>query len=99
MTTFIDKFEFNFDQQFFENEKLDDSQIDVGAVLHIEVSPKPDWDNFKACAEQFIAVIEAEIKAVDYGMDRHQVDFELIGSRYLLQYEHYTQAVWVEVIS
>jgi len=65
-------------------------------ITHISISPEPDWDDFSEFAAQFIADIGAEVRAEDYGMDRHQVDYELNGERYLLHYEHYSQSVWTE---
>lgn len=63
---------------------------------HVIVSPAPDWDDFKAFSEQFIEHQGATVISTDYGMDRHQVDYELEGKRFRLNYEHYTQSVWIE---
>ena len=80
MSTFM----FKFDRSFFENVSPDQA---VPSIT-IAVTPQPDWDNFVECAEQLIAELGGVVKAEDYGMDRHQFDFERNGSRYLLQYEH-----------
>lgn len=65
-------------------------------IQHVRVEPAPDWDDFKEFVEQYIESTGAEIKVADYGMDRHQIDYELDGERYLMHYEHYTQSVWIE---
>lgn len=67
-------------------------------VQHVSVSPIPDWDDFKEFAQEFIEAEGAEIKATDYGMDRHQIDYEKEGKRFHLHYEHYSQSVWIEPI-
>ncbi len=62
----------------------------------LKITPEPDWDDFKDFVAQFMSEQGAEIKASDYGMDRHQIDYELDGKRFLMHYEHYTQSVWIE---
>lgn len=80
-----------YDPQFFVPEPSD-----LEDVMELQVSPQPDWDDFKLFVDWFLQEIEGELKVADYGMDRHQVDFEKAGLRYLLNYEHYTQAIWIE---
>ncbi|GAB2999321.1 DUF3630 family protein [Psychrosphaera aestuarii] len=65
-------------------------------ITQLSISPEPDWDDFKEFAAQFVADVGADVRAEDYGMDRHQVDYELNGERFLLHYEHYSQSVWIE---
>lgn len=65
-------------------------------VQHISIQPVPDWDDFEVFAAQLMRDLGADIKSTDYGMDRHQVDYELDGARYLLHYEHYSQSIWIE---
>ena len=68
-------------------------------IVLLDVTPKPDWQDFPEFVKQFIQDENADMVVQDYGMDRHQVHFDLDGQRYILQYEHYTDSVWVELES
>jgi hypothetical protein len=56
----------------------------------------PDWDEFSLFVEQFLLAENATLVDKDYGMDRHQVRFRLAEKQYVMQFEHYTDSIWVE---
>ena len=68
---------------------------DLGIAM-LEVTPFPDWQAFPDFAEQFMAQEQADVVVKDYGMDRHQVRYRKKGKQYILQFEHYTDSIWIE---
>jgi len=67
-----------------------------GDITFVEVSPHPDWQEFKSFVEQFIAEQQVQLVELDTGMDRHQLRYRLNGHQYVMQFEHYTDSIWIE---
>ncbi|NVK24259.1 MAG: DUF3630 family protein [Gammaproteobacteria bacterium] len=65
-------------------------------VVMLTVTPKPDWQDFGEFVAQFISQENGKIIEQDCGMDRHQVRYDVAGERLILQYEHYTDSIWIE---
>lgn len=65
-------------------------------IAIVEVTPLPDWEEFSDFVDYFIANEEANVIEQDYGMDRHQIRYRKNGHQYILQFEHYTQSIWIE---
>ena len=62
----------------------------------VEVTPRPDWAEFEGFVTQFLQDLDATLVEQDYGMDRHQVRYRVGNAQYVLQFEHYTDSIWVE---
>lgn len=78
-------------KQEFQYELIDD-----GDVININVTPHPDWEEFDQFVQVFIHNEEAVIISQDLGMDRHQVRYRKGEHQYILQFEHYTNSIWIE---
>lgn len=65
-------------------------------IILLTVSPMPDWQDFEQFVSFFLQQEGAVVVAQDYGVDRHQVRYRVGNRQYILQYEHYTESVWVE---
>lgn len=65
-------------------------------IAVVEVTPMPDWEEFTHFVAQFIAAEDAKLVDQDYGMDRHQVRYRIGQHQYILQFEHYTDSIWIE---
>ncbi len=65
-------------------------------IALLEVTPFPDWQAFPEFVEEFIAAENAEVVVQDYGMDRYQIRYRKKGKQYILQFEHYTDSIWIE---
>ena len=68
-------------------------------IAMLKVTPFPDWQAFPDFVKQFIAAEEADVIVQDYGMDRHQIRYRKKGKQYILQFEHYTDSIWIEADS
>ena len=71
---------------------------DKNGIQIIDVEPMPDWGEFSHFVEQFIAEHHATIIEQDYGMDRHQIRYQQGSHEYLLQFEHYSESIWIEAV-
>jgi len=71
-------------------------KVIVSGVTYLQVSPFPDWSEFKGFCRHFIAKEGASLIEEDYGMDRHQVRYRIDNHQYILQFEHYTDSIWIE---
>lgn len=67
-----------------------------GNIIKINVSPFPDWQEFEAFAEMLMDNESMQLVDCDKGMDRFQYRLTWRNERYLLQYEHYTDSIWLE---
>ena len=67
-----------------------------GGCTLVDVSPKPDWGEFDDFIQQFLNDLDAKLVEQDLGMDRHQVRYRVADKQYVLQFEHYTDSIWVE---
>jgi hypothetical protein len=65
-------------------------------IAIVEVTPLPEWEEFSDFVDYFIANEDAKVIEQDYGMDRHQIRYRKGGHQYILQFEHYTQSIWIE---
>lgn len=65
-------------------------------VWTLDVTPMPDWQEFDVFCEQFLTAEHGKLIEKDYGMDRHQVRFRVGKHQYILQFEHYSESIWVE---
>lgn len=65
-------------------------------ITILEVSPQPDWEDFTEFVSEFVEQEQGRIVEQDYGMDRHQIRYDVDNVRYILQYEHYSESIWVE---
>ena len=70
--------------------------INDGNVVNVKANPHPDWDEFEQFVEIFIENEGASIVAQDIGMDRHQVRYRRGDKQYILQFEHYTNSIWID---
>jgi len=70
--------------------------IKRGEVTMVEVLPHPDWQDFQLFVEQFIAEQNVKMVELDTGMDRHQFRYRVNGHQYVMQFEHYTDSIWIE---
>lgn len=70
------------------------TKTDNGWLL--DVKPFPDWQEFDGFCEQFLTQEGAQLIEKDCGMDRHQVRFRIGKLQFILQFEHYTESIWVE---
>lgn len=78
-------------KQYFEYELIND-----GNVINLNVMPHPDWEDFDQFVEVFIINEGVDLIAQDFGMDRHQVRYRKGDHQYILQFEHYTNSIWIE---
>lgn len=69
---------------------------DQRTVTLLVVSPQPDWEDFTEFVSEFVDQEQGRIIEQDYGMDRHQIRYDVGNVRYILQYEHYSESIWVE---
>lgn len=67
-----------------------------GDVTKVEVAPVPDWEDFGEFVQVFIKQEGASLIAQDMGMDRHQIRYRKGQHQYILQFEHYTDSIWIE---
>lgn len=67
-----------------------------GDITKLDVNPMPDWEDFNDFVSVFLEQEAGTLVESDYGMDRHQVRYQVGASRYVLQYEHYSQSIWLE---
>ena len=67
-----------------------------GEVTFVEVNPHPDWQEFKPFVEQFVAEQGVQLVELDTGMDRHQFRYRHNAHQYVMQFEHYTDSIWIE---
>lgn len=65
-------------------------------IIQLVVTPFPDWQEFPAFVDFYLDKIGAEMLEKDSGMDRHQIRFKVDGERWLLQFEHYSESIWLE---
>jgi putative IMPACT (imprinted ancient) family translation regulator len=70
--------------------------IEDGSITNVIVQPHPDWDEFDKFVDMFINNEGASLIAQDLGMDRHQVRYKKGEHQYILQFEHYSNSVWIE---
>lgn len=70
-------------------------QQDDVTLLHIQ--PMPDWQDFELFVQHFLQMEQGVLISQDQGMDRHQIRYRIGNQRFLLQFEHYTESVWIEV--
>ena len=62
----------------------------------LDVSPMPDWQEFGDFVQEFLSEQGARLIEQDMGMDRHQVRYRLGQKQYVLQFEHYSESIWIE---
>ena len=67
-----------------------------GDIALLDVHPLPDWQEFETFVSQFMEDSGAQLIEYDTGMDRHQVRYRYKGHQYVLQFEHYSQSIWIE---
>lgn len=67
-----------------------------GELTLLLVSPQPDWDEFDDFVQLFLTNEAATLISKDTGMDRHQVRYRKAQRQYILQFEHYTNSIWIE---
>ena len=70
--------------------------LEQRTVTLLSVSPQPDWEDFTEFVSEFVDQEHGRIIEQDYGMDRHQIRYDVGNVRYILQYEHYSESIWVE---
>lgn len=71
------------------------SDAHSGAIT-VHVTPFPDWQEFGQFADFLIQNENMTLLEKDIGMDRYQFRVEWQGKRFLLQFEHYTDSIWLE---
>ena len=79
----------------YSYKKLEQTQ-DRETVVLLTVSPQPDWEDFTEFVKEFVEQEQGRVVEQDYGMDRHQIRYDVGNVRYILQYEHYSDSIWVE---
>lgn len=62
----------------------------------VEVVPMPDNDEFVDFAHQFVVDQQGELVVIDSGLDRHQCRYTIGDHQYVLNYEFYTDSIWLE---
>jgi hypothetical protein len=70
--------------------------INDNDIIRVCVDPKPDWDEFEQFVDLFLKNEDVILIAQDLGMDRHQVRYRKEEKQFILQYEHYTDSIWIE---
>lgn len=70
--------------------------VNNGDVVNVNVTPHPDWDEFIQFVEVFVNNEGVNLIAQDLGMDRHQIRYRKGEHQYILQFEHYTNSIWIE---
>ena len=70
--------------------------VNENDITTVIVQPHPDWDEFGQFVDEFIECEKATLVAQDLGMDRHQVRYKKGERQYILQFEHYTNSIWIE---
>jgi len=70
--------------------------INDNGIIRVCVDPKPDWDEFEQFVDLFLKNEDVILIAQDLGMDRHQVRYRKEEKQFILQYEHYTDSIWIE---
>jgi hypothetical protein len=68
----------------------------LGDNVILEVSPPVDWQDFDRFCDWYLQHEGAELVSKDLGMDRHQVRYRVGEKQFILQFEHYTESIWIE---
>tara|TARA_Y100000310_G_C19944571_1_gene474083 strand:- start:144 stop:389 length:246 start_codon:yes stop_codon:yes gene_type:complete len=71
-------------------------KVKANGVIYLQVSPFPDWSEFESFCQFFLSKEDAVLVEADYGMDRHQVRYRIGSNQFVLQFEHYTDSIWIE---
>lgn len=72
------------------------TKIPQDDIVLLQVSPFPDWQEFEGFVTEFIQQEQGQLVEQDYGMDRHQIRYQIGSSRWVLQFEHYSESIWIE---
>ncbi|MCF2856939.1 DUF3630 family protein [Pseudoalteromonas sp. SMS1] len=64
-------------------------------VLVITPTLLPHSDDFKLWGEVFLAIESVKTIEFNQGADRHQWRFEFKRQTYNLNYEHYSESIWI----
>lgn len=69
----------------------------VENTLIIDPQEKPDWDNFIAWGQKLLNHPTLHCTSeYDSGADKHKLNFTFVQQRYSLNYESYSDSVWIE---
>lgn len=69
----------------------------VEDTLIIETQEKPDWDNFVAWGQKLLHQQQIHCASeYDSGADKHKLNFTFVQQRYSLNYENYSDSVWID---
>lgn len=67
-----------------------------GHSLLLEFDRYPKWDEFESLARGWLQDRECRISEVSVGMDHIVIAFDDLQNLYALNFEHYTDSIWVE---
>jgi hypothetical protein len=70
--------------------------INEDNIIKVNVEPQPDWDEFEQFIDLFLENEGVIWISQDLGMDRHQVRYRKGDKQFILQYEHYSNSIWIE---
>jgi hypothetical protein len=65
--------------------------------LVFNLQPCPDWDSFVPWAQELLQCSNICLpNNVDCGADRHMITFTFLQNRFSLNYENYSNSIWIE---
>ena len=73
------------------------TQVDAESAVLLLTCPGLCWDNFPALAEELVEGWELIPLEREWGADRHSWLLEFEGSRFRLEYEHYS-GCWLAAV-
>ena len=65
--------------------------------LIFNLQSNPDWDNFEPWAQELLQCCNIDLlNSTDSGADRHMITFTFLQNRFSLNYENYSNSIWIE---
>lgn len=66
-------------------------------IIEFNLQPAPDWDDFIPWGKNLIAKLQnSQFNQLDTGADRHKLTFTFAQNRFSLNYETYSDSIWIE---